>query len=181
MPAALHRAGAKSVVPATAGPWRAPVLGRALVSGGHIPVHRRSARAADALDAAARTVRSGRHVLIHAEGGLPPRRDAARAAPLPFRTGPARLSAATGAAVAPVGRAGARRLASGSSAKQLAGVPTAPVRRPRFHVRIGRPVRLPSGTSAGTAAHRAVSAARRQAARAVGEPPATVGTMPWMP
>ncbi|MGW0137584.1 hypothetical protein [Streptomyces calvus] len=74
------------------------------------------------------------------------------------------------------------RPASGSSAEQFAGVPTAPVRRPRFHVRIGRPVRLPSGTPAGTtAAHRAVSTARRQATRAVGEPPATVGTVPWMP
>lgn len=169
--AALRTAGVTPVVLATAGLWRVPLLGRALSKGGHIPVHRRSARAADALDAAAEAVRSGRHVLIYAEGGLPLREDAACAAPRPFRTGLARLAAATGAAVVPVGQAGARRLASGPAAKQLAGVLTAPVRRPRLHVHIGRPVHLPPGTSAGTeAAHRAVSAAWRQAARAVGEP-----------
>ncbi|MEU2896535.1 lysophospholipid acyltransferase family protein [Streptomyces sp. NPDC001273] len=169
--AALRRVGVTPVVMATAGLWRVPVLGRALVKGGHIPVYRRTARAADALEAAARAVRSGRHVLIYAEGGLPPREDAACAGPRSFRTGLARLAAATGASVVPVGQAGARRLASGPVAKQLAGVLTAPVRRPRFHVHIGRPVHLPSGTAAGTAvARRAVGAAWRQAADAVGEP-----------
>ncbi|MGC2997187.1 lysophospholipid acyltransferase family protein [Streptomyces sp. G35A] len=176
--AALRRAGVTPVVMATAGLWRVPVLGRALAKEGHIPVHRRSARAADALDAAAQAVRSGRHVLIYAEGGLPRRADAACAAPRPFRTGLARLSAATGAAIVPVGQVGARRLASGPTAKQLAGVLTAPVRRPRFHVHIGSPVHLPAETSRGTAvAHRAVSAAWRRAARAVGEP-AHAGPLP---
>ncbi|WP_431995206.1 lysophospholipid acyltransferase family protein [Streptomyces griseoflavus] len=171
--AALRGVGVTPVVMAAAGLWRVPILGRALAQGGHIPVHRRTARAADALEAAARAVRSGRHVLIYAEGGLPPREDAACAAPRPFRTGLARLAAATGAQVVPVGQAGARRLASGPAVKQLAGVLTAPVRRPRFHVHIGRPVRLPSGTAAGTAvARRAVGDAWRQAARAVGEPAA---------
>ncbi|CAL9634686.1 lysophospholipid acyltransferase family protein [Streptomyces sp. enrichment culture] len=170
--AALRSVGVTPVVMATAGLWRVPVLGRALAQGGHIPVHRGTARAADALEAAAEAVRSGRHVLIYAEGGLPRREDAACAAPRQFRTGLARLAAATGAQVVPVGQAGARRLASGPAAKQLAGVLTAPVRRPRFHVHVGRPVRLPSGTAAGTAAaHRAVGAAWRHAARAVGEPP----------
>ncbi|MET7293047.1 lysophospholipid acyltransferase family protein [Streptomyces griseoloalbus] len=169
--AALRRAGVTPVVLATAGLWRVPVLRRALSKGGHIPVHRRSARAAEALEAAAEVVRSGRHVLIYAEGGLPLRMDAACAAPRPFRSGLARLSATTGAAVVPVGQAGARRLASGSAVKQLAGVLTAPLRRPRLHVHIGRPVHLPPGASEGTAtAHRAVSAAWRRAARAVGEP-----------
>ncbi|MFI8092281.1 lysophospholipid acyltransferase family protein [Streptomyces sp. NPDC086080] len=169
--AALRGVGVTPVVMATAGLWRVPVLGRALKRGGHIPVHRRTARAADALEAAARAVRSGRHVLIYAEGGLPPGKDAVCAAPRPFRTGLARLVAATGAEVVPVGQAGARRLASGSAAKQLAGVLTAPVRRPRFHVHIGRHVSLPPGTSAGTAAaHAAVGAAWRQAAGALGEP-----------
>ncbi|GGW46839.1 lysophospholipid acyltransferase family protein [Streptomyces griseoloalbus] len=169
--AALRSVGVTPVVLATAGLWRVPVLRRALSKGGHIPVHRRSARAADALEAAAEVVRSGRHVLLYAEGGLPLRTDAACAAPRPFRTGLARLSATTGAAVVPVGQAGARRLASGSAVKQLAGVLTAPLRRPRLHVHIGRPVHLPPGIPEGTAtAHRAVTAAWRRAARAVGEP-----------
>ncbi|MFE4050113.1 1-acyl-sn-glycerol-3-phosphate acyltransferase [Streptomyces sp. YIM B13518] len=145
--------------------------GRVLSKGGHVLLHRGSARAADALEAAAEAVRSGRHVLIHAEGGLPSRRDAGCAAPRPFRTGPARLPAATGAPVVPVGQAGARRPACGPVAKRLAGVLTAPVRRPRLHVHIGRPLHPPPGTGAGTrTAHRAVSAAWRRAARAVGEP-----------
>ncbi|CAM5259225.1 1-acyl-sn-glycerol-3-phosphate acyltransferase OS=Streptomyces griseomycini OX=66895 GN=FHS37_003104 PE=4 SV=1 [Streptomyces griseomycini] len=169
--AALRRVGVTPVVLATAGLWRMPVLGRALAKEGHVPVHRGTARAAEALEAAAEAVRSGRHVLIYAEGGLPRRGDAASAAPRPFRTGPARLAAATRAAVVPVGQAGARRLASGPAAKQLAGVLTAPLRRPRLHVHIGRPVHLPAGASDGTAvAHRAVTAAWRQAARAVDEP-----------
>ncbi|MFG2512243.1 lysophospholipid acyltransferase family protein [Streptomyces sp. NPDC048584] len=169
--AALRRVGVTPAVLATAGLWRVPVLGRALARGGHVPVHRGSARASDALEAAARAVRSGRHVLIYAEGGLPSRRDAGCAAPLPFRTGLARLSAATGAAVVPVGQAGARRLASGTAAKQVAGVLTAPLRRPRLHVHIGSPVRLPPGTESGTeTAHRMVDAAWRRAARAAGEP-----------
>ncbi|MFF8034742.1 lysophospholipid acyltransferase family protein [Streptomyces sp. NPDC016626] len=169
--AALRGAGVTPVVLATAGLWRVPMLGRALAKGGHVPVHRGSARAADALGAAAEALRSGRHVLIYAEGGLPVRQGATCAAPRPFRTGLARLTAATGAAVVPVGQAGARRLASGPVARQLAGVLTAPLRRPRFHVHIGRSLYLPPGTSAGTAtAHRAVTAAWRQAARAVGEP-----------
>ncbi|AZM64044.1 MULTISPECIES: lysophospholipid acyltransferase family protein [unclassified Streptomyces] len=167
--AALRAVGVAPAVMATAGLWRVPVLGRALAAGGHIPVRRGTARAADALEAAAEAVRSGRHVLIYAEGGLPAHRDAAPAPPRPFRTGPARLSAATGAPVVPVGQAGARRLASGPVPKQLAGVLTGPVRRPRFHVHVGRPVHLPSGTAAGTtAAHRAVGAAWRRAALAVG-------------
>ncbi|KES05083.1 acyltransferase [Streptomyces toyocaensis] len=169
--AALRTVGVTPAVMATAGLWRVPVLGRALAKEGHIPVHRRTARAAGALEAAAEAVRSGRHVLIYAEGGLPPREDAACAAPLPFRTGLARLTAATGAPVVPVGQAGARRLASGPAAKQLAGVVTAPVRRPRLHIHIGGRLHLPSDTAVGTVvAHRAVSAAWRLAARAVGEP-----------
>ncbi|WP_309058373.1 lysophospholipid acyltransferase family protein [Streptomyces sp.] len=169
--AALHRVGVAPVVLATAGLWRMPVLGRVLAAEGHVPVHRGSARAAESLDAAAEAVRSGRHVLIYAEGGLPRRGDAASAAPLPFRTGLARLSAATRAPVVPVGQVGARRLASGPAAKQLTGVLTAPLRRPRFHVHIGSPLYLPAGTSSGTAvAHQAVTAAWRRAARIVGEP-----------
>ncbi|ANW22242.1 lysophospholipid acyltransferase family protein [Streptomyces clavuligerus] len=169
--AALRGIGVEPVVLATAGLWRIPVLGRLLDRDGHIPVHRRTARAADALEAARTALTEGRCVLVYGEGRIPPRLDAGEAAPEPFRTGPARLAAATGAQVVPLGQAGARRISSGSGAKQLAGFLTAPVRRPRVHVHLGAPVRLPATLPDATAAmHRAVTAAWRSAADQLGEP-----------
>ncbi|MCX4767202.1 1-acyl-sn-glycerol-3-phosphate acyltransferase [Streptomyces sp. NBC_01275] len=167
---ALRRLDLEPVVMATAGLWRVPLLGRALTRGGHIPVHRRTAHAALSLDAAAEALAGGRHVLLYGEGGLPRRKDAAPGAPEPFRTGLARLAQASGALVVPVGHAGARRISSGSPAKQVAGVLTAPLRRPRCHVHIGAPLRLPAETERGTAAARtAVTEAWRTAVRAAGE------------
>lgn len=164
--AALRRLGVEPAVMATAGLWRVPVLGRVLAREGHIPVHRRSARAADALDAAAEALAGGRHVLLYGEGRLPDRRDAAPGPPEPFRTGLARLAGASGALVVPVGHAGARRITSGSTAKQVAGALTAPLRRPRCHVHIGAPLRLPTEPGPGTtAARHAVTAAWRTAVR----------------
>ncbi|MFI8194232.1 lysophospholipid acyltransferase family protein [Streptomyces sp. NPDC085946] len=168
--AALRSLGIEPVVMATAGLWRIPLLGRMLAGEGHIPVHRGSARAAEALDAAAAALDRGRHVLIYGEGGIPRRTDAAAEPPGPFRTGLARLAHRSGAPVVPVGHAGARRLTSGSAAKQLAGAVTAPLRRPRLHVHIGAPVSLSADVACGTAAaHRAVSLAWAEAARATGE------------
>ncbi|MFJ6941016.1 lysophospholipid acyltransferase family protein [Streptomyces sp. NPDC101132] len=171
--AGLRRMGIEPVVLATAGLWRVPLLRGMLSSGGHIPVHRGTARAAASLDAAAEALAAGRDVLIYGEGGLPRRRDAAEAEPCAFRSGPARLAAATGAPVLPLGQAGARRITSGSRAKQLAGIVTAPVRRPRLHVHLGEPLHLPADVPAATTtAHAAVTAAWRTAARRIGEPAA---------
>ncbi|KJK53503.1 lysophospholipid acyltransferase family protein [Streptomyces sp. NRRL F-4428] len=168
--AALRRHGIEPVILATAGLWRVPLLGPALRREGHIAVHRGTARAADSLDAAAVALASGRSVLLYGEGGLPPRRDAGESAPGPFRSGLARLAAATGAPVVPVGQAGSRRLCSGSRTKQLAGVFTAPLRRPCLHVHIGSPLQLPTRVAEATdRAHEAVTAAWRTAASAVGE------------
>lgn len=165
--AALHRLGAEPVIMATAGLWRIPVLGRALAREGHIPVFRGDRRAAAALDEAADALERGRLVLIYAEGGLPRRRDVAEAAPGMFRSGLARLAERTGAPVVPVGQAGARRVTSGSAVKQLAGLVTAPVRRPAFHVHVGAPLAL---TSDGTVcARNAVTTAWRTAAAHLGE------------
>ncbi|MFC4499643.1 MULTISPECIES: lysophospholipid acyltransferase family protein [Streptomyces] len=165
---ALRRLDLHPVVLATAGLWRIPLLGRALTRDGHIPVHRGTARAALALDAAAEALAGGRHVLLYGEGGLPNRRDAAPTPPEPFRTGLARLAQTSGALVVPIGHAGARRIASGSVGKQLAGTLTAPVRRPRCHVHLGAPLRLPTETDRGTtAAHQAVTTAWQTAVRAV--------------
>ncbi|WP_406193942.1 1-acyl-sn-glycerol-3-phosphate acyltransferase [Kitasatospora sp. NBC_01560] len=164
--AALQRLDTRPVVLAAAGLWRVPVLGRALRSGGHIPVHRGTARAAEALDRAAEALAAGRLVLIYGEGGLPRRRDSGERPPGAFRSGLARLAAATGAPVVPLGQAGARRVVSGGVLKQLAGLATAPARRPALHVHVGAPLRLAGEPAAATAlAHRAVTAAWETAAR----------------
>ncbi|MER6997737.1 lysophospholipid acyltransferase family protein [Streptomyces sp. NPDC000410] len=171
--AALHRLGTRPVVMAAAGLWRVPVLGRALAREGHIPVHRGDRRAANALDEAAEALERGRLILIYAEGGLPHRTDAAEAAPEPFRSGLSRLVQRTGAAVVPLGQAGARRVTSGSVPKQLAGLVTAPLRRPELHVHVGEPLELTTDGAAWTErAHTAVTAAWRTAAAQLGEPAA---------
>ncbi|MFH8839246.1 lysophospholipid acyltransferase family protein [Streptomyces sp. NPDC017868] len=168
-----RRLAVEPVLLATSGLWRIPVLGRALTREGHVPVHRGSAHAAAALDHAAVALASGRHVMLYAEGRIPPRRDAAENPPETFRTG---LARATGAPVVPIGQAGARRITSGGRVKQLAGVLTAPVRRPCLHVHIGTPLHLPDDVAAATElAHGAVTEAWRTAAGALGEPAALGG------
>ncbi|MGX1887715.1 lysophospholipid acyltransferase family protein [Streptomyces sp. NPDC055287] len=168
--AALHRLGARPVVMAAAGLWQVPVLGRRLAREGHIPVYRNDRRAANALDRAAEALQQGRLVLIYAEGGIPSRKDAAEAAPGAFRSGLSRLAHRTGAQVVPVGQAGARRVTSGSVAKQLAGLATAPLRRPQLHVHVGKSLTLTGDSGAGTTrARAAVTAAWRTAAARLGE------------
>ncbi|MFJ7969017.1 lysophospholipid acyltransferase family protein [Streptomyces sp. NPDC096324] len=171
--AALHRLGVTPVIMATAGLWHIPLLGRSLTREGHIPVHRRDRRAAGALDLAAQALQQGRLVLIYAEGGLPRRKDVAEAAPGDFRTGLARLAERTGAPVVPVGQAGARRVTSGRVIKQVAGLATAPLRRPDLHVHVGTPIVLAGDSAVCTArARTAVTTAWRTAAAHLGEPAA---------
>ncbi|WP_043665063.1 lysophospholipid acyltransferase family protein [Streptomyces xylophagus] len=172
--AALHRLGTEPVVLATAGLWKIPFLGPRLTREGHIPVHRGSRSAAAALDLAAEAIAAGRVVVIYPEGGLPRRRDSGDREPGVFRTGLARLALATGAPVVPLGHAGARRIISGGRLKQLAGVATAPLRRPDLHVHLGEPVHLTGDITEATAhARRAVENAWRQA---VGRPPSSRST-----
>ncbi|NEC63381.1 lysophospholipid acyltransferase family protein, partial [Streptomyces sp. SID9727] len=64
--AALRLLGARPVVLAAAGLWRVPVLGRALASEGHIPVHRGDPRAGRAVVLAQEALERGRHILIYA-------------------------------------------------------------------------------------------------------------------
>jgi 1-acyl-sn-glycerol-3-phosphate acyltransferase len=177
--AALHRLGVRPVVMAAAGLWRVPVLGRLLAREGHIPIHRGDRRAASALDAAAEALERGRLVLIYAEGGLPRRTDVAEAAPGAFRTGLSRLVRRTGAPVVPVGQAGARRVVSGSRAKQVGGLLTAPLRRPDLHVHVGLPIEpAADGADSTGQAHAAVTAAWRTAALRLGEPAALAAQPP---
>ena len=165
--AALARRGVRNpVVLAAAGLWRIPGLGARLRAEGHIPVHRGEQRAADALVLAAEALADGRVVVIYPEGRLPRRRDSGDRDPEPFRTGLARLALATGAPVVPVGQTGARRITSGSRAKQLAGLVTSPLRRPDLRVHFGAPIRLSGTPAEATAqAYAAVARARRAAAQ----------------
>ncbi|MFE3829658.1 lysophospholipid acyltransferase family protein [Streptomyces sp. NPDC059092] len=166
--AALRRLGVEPVVLAAAGLWRIPGLGAALVREGYVPVHRGSSRAGDALDGAREALRDGRCVLIYGEGGLPKRADSGEAAPERFRLGIARLARESGAAVVPLGQAGARRVSSGGTGKQLAGLLTAPVRRPALHVHVGAPVALTGDPiAAAEQARRAVTDAWRTAVEGV--------------
>ncbi|MFG2888085.1 lysophospholipid acyltransferase family protein [Streptomyces sp. NPDC048248] len=171
--AALYRLGAEPLIMAAAGLWRTPLLGRVLTREGHIPVHRGDRRAAAALDTAARHLEQGQLVLIYAEGGLPRRKDAAEAAPGTFRSGMSRLVERTNSPVVPVGQAGSRRVTSGSIAKQLSGLATAPLRRPTLHVHVGAPLELAGNHGGCTSrARTAVTAAWRTAAARLGEPAA---------
>ncbi|MFE3598917.1 lysophospholipid acyltransferase family protein [Streptomyces sp. NPDC059096] len=169
--AALRRLGVEPVVLAAAGLWRIPGLGAALVREGYVPVHRRDPRAGNALTGAREALRDGRVVLIYGEGGLPARVDSGEAAPERFRPGVARLARQSGAPVVPLGQAGARRVSSGSAGKQLAGLLTAPVRRPALHVHVGAPVALTGDPiAAAEQARRAVTDAWRTAVERLGGP-----------
>lgn len=163
--AALSRVGVRRpVVIAAAGLWRVPVLGRRLRAEGHIPVQRGGPRAADALAAAEAALAEGRVVVIYPEGGLPRRLDSADEQPRRFRSGLARLALSSGAPVVPLGQAGARRVTSGGLGKQLAGLATAPLRRPCLHVHLGAPLTLSGSIPEATAtAREAVTAAWRAA------------------
>lgn len=150
-----------------------PVLSRFLAREGHIPVHRGDRRAAAALGLAVEALEQGSHLLIYAEGGLPRRKDAAEAVPGDFRSGLSRLAERVGAPVVPVGQAGARRVTSGSAIKQIAGLATAPVRRPELHVHAGAPVVLSGDSAVRTARAPAVmTGAWRTAAAHLAEPAA---------
>lgn len=171
--AALRRLGVQPVVMAAAGLWGVPLLGHALAREGHIPVHRGGRRAARALDLAEDALARGRSVLVYPEGGIHAYGEGAETAPGPFRSGLSRLVERTGAPVVPVGQAGARRVMSGGAAGQVAGVLTAPLRRPALHVHVGAPLTPAGDRAANTArAHAAVTAAWRTATAHLDRSPA---------
>jgi 1-acyl-sn-glycerol-3-phosphate acyltransferase len=171
--AALHRLDTEPVVLAAARLWHVPLLGRVLTREGHIAVHRHDPRAARALQEAQAALAAGRSVLLYPEGGLPHRKGVREAPPRPFHPGLFHLAHATGAQIVPVGQAGARALASGSPLEQVARLLTAPLHRPRLHVRIGGPLRLHSEqtqTQALAMTHSALTQAWHAAARQLGAP-----------
>jgi 1-acyl-sn-glycerol-3-phosphate acyltransferase len=125
---------------ATAGLFRAPVIGAVLTACGHIPVNRGSATAADALHEAEAALSAGAVVAMYPEGriGLDPGMWPERG-----KTGMARLALRTGATVVPVAQWGAHEvLAYHGTGAMVSSLLRALVRRPVLRVHIGAPVDL---------------------------------------
>jgi 1-acyl-sn-glycerol-3-phosphate acyltransferase len=138
--AAMRTRGLAPRLLATAGLFRAPVIGRVLRACGHIPVNRQSASAADALHEAEAALAGGALVTLYPEGrigldpGLWPERG---------KTGVARLALRSGATVLPVAQWGAHEVlayqGAGAMAVRFLG---SFVRRPVLRVHFGPPVDL---------------------------------------
>jgi 1-acyl-sn-glycerol-3-phosphate acyltransferase len=125
---------------ATAGLFRAPVLGPVLRACGHIPVNRASASAADALHEAEAALAAGALVTLYPEGriGLDPGMWPERG-----KTGLARLALRAGATVLPVAQWGAHEVVAyhgaGAMVRRFLG---SVLRRPVLRVHFGAPVHL---------------------------------------
>jgi 1-acyl-sn-glycerol-3-phosphate acyltransferase len=120
---------------ATAGVFRAPVLGGLARRIGFIPVDRGASTAADALDAAVQALDAGEAVGIFPEGRLT--RDPSRW-PERAKTGAVRLALRSGAPIVPVAMVGAHRvLDRGHVVSQLI---TNVLLRPRVSVSVGSPI-----------------------------------------
>ena len=123
-----------------------PVLGTFLRSAGQIPVARGSADAAEALGGAVKAVGSGECVVVFPEGTI-----SLDLEPMQGRTGTARLAAASGVDVVPVGLWGAHRiLFKGRPAHWRTGVAVSVV--------IGSPLKIAIGEDVHAATDRVMTA-----------------------
>lgn len=103
----LYAAGRFPRFLAKDGLFHVPVLGRALLGVGQIPVYRESAKAGEAFRAAIAAVRDGACVVVYPEATVT--RDPALW-PMTGKTGVARIALATGASVVPVASWGAQEI-----------------------------------------------------------------------
>lgn len=87
--------------------WRIPLVGNVMRSGGHIPVHRGTARAQDAYRDAVRAAADGECVVFFPEGTFS---DDPAHWPARGRTGIARVALSTGVPVVPLANWGTHRL-----------------------------------------------------------------------
>jgi len=137
---ALHRAGVTPRIMATGGIISAPVAGPLLERTGAIRVERGTELARHAVRVTEVALAHGGHVVAYPEGrvGL-----AADGWPERGRTGMARLALGLGVPVIPVSQWGAHEvLQYGNDWGKLRTAVRAIVRRPRFRVHVGPPVRL---------------------------------------
>jgi len=157
MMAACSQAGIAPRFMATAGLFKAPVVGAIMRACGHLRVDRHTAEVARALPAAAEALRAGSVVLVYPEGriGLDPWMWPERG-----KTGVARMAAQSGAPVIPVAQWNTHRVLPYAAPAGLLGALARTIRqRPVVHVRFGEPVEL-SGLT-GTAGAQAMRATDR--------------------
>lgn len=139
----VDSAGRRPRFMAKASLFRIPLAGSLLRGLGQIPVHRYSANAQLALDAAARAVLAGEVVVIYPEGTTT---HDPEYWPMQARTGVARLALQTGAPVVPVGQWGAQQFLGRRGRFR-------PLPRKTLQIRAGAPVTLaPVTTTAATGA-----------------------------
>ncbi len=138
---------------ATAGLFRAPVLGWALRTLGFVPVLRGTSRATDALVPATMALHGGELVILYPEGGV----SRGDQWPTVGKTGAARLALSTGVPVIPVAQWGAQRIYPAWTEGGWKRVIVALATRPRVEVVVGQPLRL-TGDPADPADVRAATA-----------------------
>ncbi|WP_407676844.1 lysophospholipid acyltransferase family protein [Phytohabitans aurantiacus] len=154
--AACHAIGVAPRVMATAGVFRAPVVGAVLRRAGYLRVARGTASVTQALHDAIEAVAAGDPVLIYPEGriGLAPGMWPERG-----KTGVARLAEATGVPVVPVAQWGAHEIAPYAAPRgAVRGLARSVLRRPQVSVHFGRPVSLAGTGSAREATDRVMAA-----------------------
>ncbi|WP_410809524.1 lysophospholipid acyltransferase family protein [Micromonospora sp. 067-2] len=152
MVAACQTRGVAPRIMATAGLFRAPVIGALMRRAGHIRVDRGTSAVHQALDVATTAVAAGSTILIYPEGriGLDPGMWPERG-----KTGAARLALTCGAPVIPVAQWGAHEVLPYRAPKgMLRSVARAIWRRPVIRVHFGAPVELGEVSAAGPGAAR---------------------------
>lgn len=130
-----RRLGRSARMLATAGVFRAPVIGALARRVGFIPVHRGAPNAADSLEPAAQALAAGEVVAIFPEGRLT--RDPEHW-PERAKTGAVRLALRTGAPIVPIAIEGAHHVVGRRNLvrKLIANV----VRRPKVLSAVGEPI-----------------------------------------
>lgn len=132
---ACRRLGRSLRLLATAGVFKAPLIGSLTRKLGFIPVNRGAADASTALDAAAEALAAGEAIGLYPEGRIT--RDPAKW-PERSKTGAVRLALRTGAPIVPLAMEGAHRVVGSSGV--VGGLLRSLVRRPKVTTRIGDPI-----------------------------------------
>src|SRR5262245_43405984 len=130
-----RRLGRSARLLATAGVFKAPIIGTVARKIGFIPVNRGAANAADALGPASEALAAGELVAIFPEGRLT--RDPERW-PEKAKTGAVRLALQTGAPIVPVALGGSHRVAG--RRKFVSSLLRNVILRPKVETAVGEPI-----------------------------------------